>query len=160
MQREWTPQEGFVPCLSIQQPWTWLIVNGHKDIENRDWTTSYRGPLLIHAGKRVDESSFDADGRLFTDYWRSRYGDELVAGMPQQRQEYETGGIVGIATVVDVVIRSESPWFFGKHGWVLKDARTLPFVPYRGQLGLFRICVSTLPAEYARAVGEPRRGVR
>lgn len=23
-------------CLSIQQPWAWLIVNGFKDIENRD----------------------------------------------------------------------------------------------------------------------------
>jgi hypothetical protein len=121
MQREWTPQPGFAPCLSIKQPWTWLIIHSLKDIENRDWTTSYRGALLIHAGKRVDEQCFDSGGRLLIDYWRSRYGDELVARMPQHQREYETGGIVGIATVVDVVTHSESPWFFGRYGWVLKD---------------------------------------
>jgi hypothetical protein len=103
--------------LSIKHPWTWLIIHGLKDIENRDWTTSYRGALLIHAGKRVDEQCFGSDGRLLIDYWRSRYGDALVARMPQQQQEYETGGLVGIATVVDVVTHSESPWFFGRYGW-------------------------------------------
>ena len=30
--------------LSVRQPWAWLIVAGHKDIENRKWRTSYRGP--------------------------------------------------------------------------------------------------------------------
>ena len=30
-------------ALSIRQPWAWLIVNGYKDIENRDWKTHYRG---------------------------------------------------------------------------------------------------------------------
>jgi hypothetical protein len=135
-------------------------MHGHKAIENRDWTTSYRGPLLIHAGKRVDENCFDADGCLLADYWRSGSGDELVAALPQHRQEYETGGIVGIATVVDVVTRSESPGFSAGMDGSESEARPLPFVPYRGQLGLFRIPVSALPAEYARAVGEPRRGVR
>jgi hypothetical protein len=153
MQREWTPQGGFVPCLSIKQPWTWLIIHGHKDIENRDWTTSYRGPLLIHAGKRVDENCFDHTGRLLIDYWRPRYDDELVAVLPQHREAYETGGIVGIATVVDVVTHSESPWFLGRYGWVLKEAHPLPFVAYRGQLGLFGVPVAALPAEYARVVG-------
>jgi hypothetical protein len=36
-------------ALTIRQPWAWLIVHGHKDLENRTWCTSYRGPLLIHA---------------------------------------------------------------------------------------------------------------
>jgi len=26
-----------VMCLSIRQPWAWLITHGHKDIENRTW---------------------------------------------------------------------------------------------------------------------------
>jgi len=44
-------QEGrFFHSLSIRQPWAWLIVQGHKPIENRTWPTTYRGPLLIHAG--------------------------------------------------------------------------------------------------------------
>jgi hypothetical protein len=38
-------------ALSIRQPWAHLIVAGIKQIENRTWTTRYRGPLLIHAGQ-------------------------------------------------------------------------------------------------------------
>jgi hypothetical protein len=26
-------------ALSLMQPWAWLMVNGHKDIENRNWAT-------------------------------------------------------------------------------------------------------------------------
>ncbi|WP_234838619.1 ASCH domain-containing protein [Sinorhizobium meliloti] len=44
-------------AISIMQPWAWLIVNGHKDIENRDWPTKSRGPVAIHAGKKVDTSA-------------------------------------------------------------------------------------------------------
>src|SRR5436189_5084024 len=37
-------------ALSVRQPWAWLIVNGYKDIENRDWATKRRGRIWIHAG--------------------------------------------------------------------------------------------------------------
>lgn len=40
-------------AISIQQPWAWAIFNG-KPVENRKWSTAYRGPLLIHAGKKFD----------------------------------------------------------------------------------------------------------
>lgn len=30
-----------LPCISILQPYAWLIVNGHKDIENRGWATTH-----------------------------------------------------------------------------------------------------------------------
>lgn len=38
-------------ALTIRQPWASLIAAGVKTIETRSWTTGYRGPLLIHAGK-------------------------------------------------------------------------------------------------------------
>lgn len=38
-------------ALSIRQPWAWLIINGGKDIENRDWPTKFRSRILVHAGK-------------------------------------------------------------------------------------------------------------
>lgn len=28
-------------ALSIRQPWAWLVVQGYKDIENRDWPTNF-----------------------------------------------------------------------------------------------------------------------
>ena len=44
--------------LSIRQPWAWLIVHGHKDVENREWATDYRGPLLIHASKTAAKGEY------------------------------------------------------------------------------------------------------
>jgi len=35
--------------LSIRAPWWWAILYAGKDIENRDWSTNYRGRLFIHA---------------------------------------------------------------------------------------------------------------
>ena len=113
--------------LSIQQPWAWLIANGFKDVENRDWqrAPSYRGPVLIHAGLKTD--------RAFPRTWAEQLcGRELPA-------YYQTGGIVGKARLVDVVRQSDSPWFFGSLGLVFAEAQPLPFTPLRGQLGLFEV---------------------
>ncbi|GGP80475.1 hypothetical protein [Streptomyces melanogenes] len=45
-------------CLTIRPPWSDLIAleddQGAKRIENRMWTTQWRGTLLIHAGSDVD----------------------------------------------------------------------------------------------------------
>lgn len=38
-------------ALTLTQPWATLIAIGAKQIETRSWTTRYRGPLAIHAGK-------------------------------------------------------------------------------------------------------------
>ncbi len=38
-------------ALTLHQPWASLIALGVKSIETRSWSTSYRGPLAIHAGK-------------------------------------------------------------------------------------------------------------
>ncbi len=37
--------------LSLTQPYATLIAIGAKKIETRSWSTSYRGPLAIHAAK-------------------------------------------------------------------------------------------------------------
>jgi len=137
---EWIPQEGMIPALSIQQPWAWLIVRGLKDIENRNWQTSYRGRILIHAGKKEDTRLFHSvSGRLlkFPPY-------DLQEQMPQLLSDYRRGGIVGVATLVDSVTSSDNPWFYGSYGWVLCDTRPLRFVPYRGQRGLFAVAADAV----------------
>lgn len=47
--------------LTIRQPWASLIILGYKRFEFRSWKTSYRGDLLIHAGKMIDK---EAEKRL------------------------------------------------------------------------------------------------
>ena len=45
-------------ALTIRQPWASLIAAGVKTIETRSWSTKYRGPLAIHAGKAAPCSVF------------------------------------------------------------------------------------------------------
>lgn len=40
-------------ALTLTQPWATLVAIGAKKIETRGWSTSYRGPLAIHAAKRI-----------------------------------------------------------------------------------------------------------
>lgn len=112
--------------IVVRQPWAWLIVNGFKDVENRSWATQYRGPLLIQASaRRPTRADMDEDRK----YARKR-GVELP-------EEFDLGGIVGIARLDDCVSKSRSKWFEGPEGWVLSKQRRLPFTPLKGQLGLF-----------------------
>lgn len=111
-----------IKALSIMQPWAWLIVAGHKDIENRTWPTSYRGPVLIHAGKR-------ADAHFMPPYWE---WSDITPPC-----DFDLGGIIGEAEIIDCVRDSLSPWFHGPYGFVLDNMRPLPFQPCRGQLGFF-----------------------
>ena len=41
-------------ALTLYQPWATLVAIGAKKIETRSWSTPYRGPLAIHAGKCRD----------------------------------------------------------------------------------------------------------
>ena len=117
--------------LSIRQPWAWLIVNGHKDIENRDWATLYRGPLLIHAGKTMTQ----AYHREVAAAVHAELGIEIPSFDDLQR-----GGVVGVATLKGCVRESSSPWFNpGGFGWLLRDARPLPFYACNGALSLFDV---------------------
>lgn len=41
-------------AITIWQPWATLIVIRAKRFETRSWATKYRGPLAIHAAKKID----------------------------------------------------------------------------------------------------------
>lgn len=117
-------------ALSIQQPWAWAIIAGHKTVENRSWTTSHRGPLLIHAGGRLTRAAF---ARII------ELGREM-GFEPPPAGTLERGGIIGRVELVDVVTASRDPWFVeGSYGWVLENPRRLPFRPLTGRLRLFEV---------------------
>jgi hypothetical protein len=46
-------------ALSIRQPWAYLICKGLKDVENRSWSTEFRGRIYIHTGLKFDKYGFD-----------------------------------------------------------------------------------------------------
>ncbi|MCK8780550.1 hypothetical protein M0654_11190 [Rhizobium sp. NTR19] len=108
---------GEIKSLSIKQPYPHHIFHDGKDVENRDWPTKGRGWFIVHAG--VSKSEIDKD-------------DDHQMAMPR-------GGVVGMARIVDCVREMESQWFYGKFGFVLRDAFPLPLIACRGQLGFFNL---------------------
>jgi hypothetical protein len=48
------------------------------------------------------------------------------------------GGMIGSVMITGIVTTHARPWFTGPAALVLADARPEPFLPARGQLGLFR----------------------
>lgn len=122
-------------ALSIRQPWAWAILHAGKDIENRDWRTDFRGRVLIHTGKICTADDYESFlATMHTASLKHPFPDGLT--LPR-RSALPLGGIVGEAEIVDCITSHDSPWFFGKFGFVLRNARQLPFQPCRGQLGFF-----------------------
>lgn len=39
--------------ITLFQPWASLVANGSKKYETRSWSASWRGPILIHAAKKM-----------------------------------------------------------------------------------------------------------
>jgi hypothetical protein len=121
---------GEIKALSIKQPYPHHIFHDGKDVENRDWPTRGRGWIIVHAG--VSKSELDKE-------------DDLHQAMPR-------GGVVGMARIVDCVEKMDSSWFFGRYGFVLRDAFPLPLILCKGALGFFK-----LPPDVLQQVAESVR---
>lgn len=110
-------------AISIKQPWAGLIASGRKSVELRGWATSYRGPLLVCAGARLDPR-----GHLYS-------------------AEGPTGHAIAVVELVDVRLAVEAdaaaacyrPSDFAPEcfAWILRDPRRIEPRPVKGQLGLF-----------------------
>lgn len=99
--------------LSVRQPWAWAIFHGGKDIENRTWSTHYRGPLAIHA----------SSVRTPQKYWVEL--QDKKCRVPD-KDELPTSVILGVVDLVDVVEKSRSRWHMdGYYGFVFRNPRLL-----------------------------------
>jgi hypothetical protein len=116
--------------LSIRQPWCWAMCSEsippefRKNLENRNWSTKYRGPILLHAALKQQRQ------KEITAFLEMATGLEVPKDPP-------LGGIVGKAKIVDVISKSKSPWFSGDFAFVLEDMQETPFIPCKGQLGIY-----------------------
>ncbi len=129
-----------VKALSIQQPWAYCITTGTKRVENRTWFASYRGPLLIHAGKKYQT------GMEYDIYRDSPEVDPV--GMKRSPR----GAIVGVCRLVACVRETEVAadqriWAGGPWCFVLADVREIEPIPYKGALGFFDIPDAVLNQE-------------
>jgi hypothetical protein len=125
-----------VPALSIRQPWVWCILFGGKKVENRKWRTHYRGPILLHAAQGMTYAEYDDAQETWV---KALLRGVAPRGVPfPAAADLKRGGIVGRADLTDVITESDDPYFFGKFGFVLENARPLPFTPCNGRLGFFK----------------------
>lgn len=143
-------------ALSIRQPWASLILKAGKDIENRDWPTKVRGRILVHAAKGMTRDEHEDAIHFAVAAIRARPQEGAKPTTLRERgfahEDLARGGIIGSVEIVDCVQASDSPWFVGRYGFVLRDPQPLPFTPWRGQLGFFDVPL-TLDELRAGAVG-------
>ena len=127
--------------ITVRQPWAWAIVHGGKDVENRtrNIVGSYRGPVAIHAAKKI--ASLDEE-----------WADRLVGVIPRDDDSYPLAAIIGVVDLVGVhdveKCRDPSdPWpatlcsawaMWGQLHLELANPRAIDPIPAKGKLGLWR----------------------
>lgn len=102
-------------AITIIQPWASLIALGEKKIETRSWKTSYRGPLLIHAGKKREKCFCD----------KEPFYSVLHSNGISSSDELSTGVIIAKCNLVDCIKMT---------GWILKDLRVISAKLEDGQI--------------------------
>ncbi len=123
-------------ALSIRQPWATMIIFLGKDCENRTWHTRFRGRFLVHASQSRSRSEWLDAIRFARDV--CGISTELLDQVCRFDQ-LPRGGIIGSVELVDSVDRSESRWYMGEKGFLLRDPQAMPFVPCAGRLGFFNV---------------------
>lgn len=145
----WEPKPNTLPALSIRQPFAEAILAGTKTSELREWATSYRGPIVLHAGK--------------TWYAQEDYGEDYaklialhtarVMGISDDMDAYPLGALVGIAILTDCERLTSERWEQTKEqhqkqgmwdctdtAWFLEDVHRFSTpISYRGYPGLFGV---------------------
>jgi hypothetical protein len=150
--------------LSLTEPWATLVAIGEKSIETRSWGTSYRGPVIIHAAKKVPR-----DARLLA---ALPPFDTVLAGRALQptkvlavadltqcfRFTERTHRSILVRSAGGLLPRHEADFGdfdTGRWGFILRDVRALPEpIAAKGALGLW------IPdAKLVRAIEEQLEGV-
>ena len=124
-------------CLTLSQPWAALVSIGAKRIETRSWTTTYRGPLAIHAAK-----AFPADAKKFV--YESVIRELLrqhFTGIGPLHKQLPLGCVLATCTLLAVIptnshlisriSRNEQEdalgnFADGRFAWLLRDIKPLP----------------------------------
>ena len=135
--------------LTLTQPWATLVALEAKRIETRSWCTSYRGPLAIHAAKRMPKAAISL-------CWDTLFRTALEAGGYRPGSSPTTnsfglplGAVIAVAVLIDIQPitlenrPTEPEYSFGDYApgrfaWILQDVYRLPDpVPAKGRLGLW-----------------------
>lgn len=150
-------------ALTLTQPWATLIAIGAKQIETRSWSTSYRGPMAIHAAKGLASVG---GKRGLRDLCVSEFFYPALYVHIDCARDLPMGAIVATCVLVNIAeIMSDCLWTtrngklvkggrmplpdepersfgdytpFGRYAWFLTAVRPLERpIPAKGALGLW-----------------------
>lgn len=158
---------GAMRAISLWQPWATAIAVGSKRVETRSWSTSYRGPLAIHAAKRLVQNELIYYGACWNWCGAMRPAGWVMGGGKPKWETIPFGAIVAMCRLVDCrptgsftgaeidaprtpkgetshlydwTERQMGDFTLGRCGWVLEDVRPLAKpVPFRGAQGFFNV---------------------
>lgn len=137
-----------VRALSLLEPYATLIAISAKKIETRSWQTKYRGPLAIHASKKLSASARSLSSV-------SPFCDALMnAGLLPSGCLAETAGrvlcVADLAWVLPTevaieqrLVREGTPEFAfgnyapGRFAWCFENVRPVEPFPFNGTQGIF-----------------------
>jgi hypothetical protein len=153
-----------VRAISLWQPWASLVAIGAKRIETRHWSTTYRGPLAIHAAKKwsrdleltAREHPFEAALRAGSAWPPADlpFGaivavcelhscNEILGRSATDVSLMRFGGFPMVGGGYDVVTVDEEAFGDyepGRFAWRLSHVRKLPKpIPFRGAQGFFDV---------------------
>ncbi len=121
--------------ITVKQPFATLIAEGLKEYEFRTWRTKFRGEILIHAGKGIDQKAMKRYEHLNLDY--------------------PLGCIIAKATITDCIhvddemidmLKKKDPLvYYGMinkedwdgYGFKLENVSKTDLIKINGQLGLW-----------------------
>lgn len=140
-------------AISLWQPWASLWISPAKIHETRHWPTHHRGPLVVHAAKKLVSDC----GELLDEICLERFG-------PYWRKELPRGALIGIVHLVSCQRVEELPptpcpvpkadkddWIcgdFSDHRFAWKRGHFRVFdnpIPYVGRQGFFDVPDEIIP---------------
>ena len=124
-------------AISLHQPWASAMALGWKSNETRHWAARHRGPLLIHAAKKVVG-------------WPSIDMQIAFEGVAFQPGDLPRGAILCQVEMVDCqVIRMHNRpeglerimgnYTLGRYMWITENVKAFDPIPYRGRQGFFKV---------------------
>ena len=116
--------------LTVRQPWASLIMSGDKTLENRNWSTPYRGRLAIHSALALAP---------FVERAQVNTMAELGLCPPVDLATAPRGVVLGTVQLVDIKIGLDSIWTNDStYQWILQDPQLFASpIPAPGRLGLW-----------------------
>jgi hypothetical protein len=103
-------------AISIKQPWANLIASGQKTIETREWSTPYRGQILLVSSKvpKIEPAGCAVAVANLVDCRIMTKADEVAA---------------------------QCSIYPNAFAWVLQHIQAIEPFPIKGQLGLYEVDV-------------------